>query len=180
VTNASDDPGPTDVAVRLAVAAKRFRSRLREEAGLATLGLSELQLAILIRLRDSGPSTAAALAEAEHVSQQAIAQCLTALKSENLVSASTDPNDRRKVLTSLSANGGELLNSIRTSRDTWLNRAIDAAVAPTEQDDLHTMVELLERLADIDLTSSRPPQSPTAGTAADQRSHTATEGDNTK
>src|SRR5699024_11596441 len=110
-----------------------FRSRIREEAGLSTLGLSELRLAILIRLRDTGPSTAAALAEAEHVSQQAIAQCLNALKSENLVSASTDPNDRRKVLTSLSANGGELPNSIRTSRDTWLNRAIDAAVAPTEQ-----------------------------------------------
>ena len=180
MTNSSDDTGTADVAVRLAVAAKRFRSRLREEAGLATLGLSELRLAVLIQLRDSGPSTAAALAEAEHVSQQAIAQCLTALKSEDLVSASADPNDRRKVLTGLSDNGRELLNSIRASRDIWLNRAIDAAIAPTERDDLHKMVELLERLADIDLTPSRTLRGTSAGTATHPQSHTAPEGDNTK
>lgn len=168
--------------MRLAVAAKRFRSRIREESGLSTLGLSELRLAILIRLRDTGPSTAADLAEAEHVSQQAIAQCLTALKSDELVSSGTDPNDRRKILMSLSGSGRELLDTIRASRDTWLSRAIEAAVDPAERPELDKSIELLERLADIDLTPRHGGQSHPAPTglrsAENNAENTVAEEDN--
>lgn len=180
MTNTSSEPATAEVAVRLAVAAKRFRSRIREESGLSTLGLSELRLAILIRLRDSGPSTAADLAEAEHVTQQAIAQCLTALKSDELVSSDTDPNDRRKVLMSLSDSGGELLATIRASRDTWLSRAIEAAVGPEERAALDKSIELLERLADIDLTPRPLGQPHPAPTGADRAENTVMEEDNTK
>ena len=165
--------------MRLAVAAKRFRSRIREEAGLSTLGLSELRLAVLIRLRDTGPSTAAALAEAEHVSQQAIAQCLNALKSDELVTSEADPSDRRKVLTNVTETGRELLNTLRVSRDTWLNRAIEAGVDPAERGELDKAVELLERLADIDLASPPTGRQPHAA-GTEKTNHSATEEDSTK
>ena len=77
------DPGTT--AVRLAVAIKRLRARLREATSASMPGLPISQLTILQHLRNGGPTTAAALATAEHVSQQAIAQNLKKLKDAGLV-----------------------------------------------------------------------------------------------
>src|SRR5689334_4284581 len=85
-------------AMRLAVAIKRLRARLREVAPASAAGLPIAQLAILQRLRTAGPATAAALAIAEHVSQQAIAQNLSALKHAGLVAVAADPTDGRKRL----------------------------------------------------------------------------------
>src|SRR5579872_7567566 len=86
------------LAVRLAVAIKRLRGRLREAAWASGVELPIAHLALLKRLRDGGPSTAAVLAVGEHVSHQAIAQSLAALKRLGLVSAAPDPSDGRKSL----------------------------------------------------------------------------------
>jgi DNA-binding MarR family transcriptional regulator len=144
-------------AVRLAVALQRLRARLREEAGATATGLSISQLAILQRLL-AGPATAATLAAAEHVSQQAIAQSLTTLKAEGLVRSRPDPSDGRKVVLSVTPSGRRLVERIVASRDAWLVRAIDAAVAADERPALATAIELLERLAgvDTDAPGARP------------------------
>ena len=71
---------PDPVALRLAMAIKRLRARLQEAAPASSTGLPMSQLTILHRLRVAGPTTAAALAAAEHISQQAVAQNLAALK----------------------------------------------------------------------------------------------------
>ena len=71
-------------AVRLAMAVSRLRSRIRIEAGIRSTGIPISQLAVLGRIIDEGPTTAAALAAGEHVTQQAIAQSLATLKERGV------------------------------------------------------------------------------------------------
>ena len=84
-----------ELAIRLALAVKRLRARLRETWPSPVQSLPTSQLAILKRLRDDGLTTAATLAVAEHVSQQAIAQQVATLRHAGLVRTARDRNDRR-------------------------------------------------------------------------------------
>jgi len=124
---------------------------MREESGATSTGLSTSQLAIIGRLRLDGPATAASLAAAEHVSQQAIAQSVAPLKAEGIVRSDPDPADGRKTLLSLTGAGLAKREAIIASRDSWLTRAIDATVSAEERDALDTAIQFLERLADADL-----------------------------
>jgi DNA-binding MarR family transcriptional regulator len=138
------------LAVRLAVAIKRLRGRLREAAWASGVELPIAQLAIIKRLRDGGPTTAAVLAAAEHVSHQAIAQNLAALKQAGLVRTAPDPGDGRKSLVHITAAGTRLFESAVASRDAWLAHAIEQSMAPGERAALEQCIHLLERLADAD------------------------------
>ncbi len=137
-------------AVRLAVAVKRLRGRLREVTLAGATDLSLTELSIIRRLRQDGPATAATLAASEHVSQQAIAQNLSELKSTGLVQADLDPTDGRKRLISVTDEGNRLFDSVSALRDAWLADAIDATVSESELPALDKAIELLERLADAD------------------------------
>ena len=99
-------------AVRLAMAVSRLRSRIRIEAGVRSTGIPISQLAVLARIIDEGPTTAAALAAGEHVTQQAIAQSLATLKERGLVEKQADPSDGRKSLVSATAAGRKLRESL--------------------------------------------------------------------
>jgi DNA-binding MarR family transcriptional regulator len=134
-------------AVRLAVAIKRLRNRLREAAGASATGLPIAQLALIKRLRDGGPAAATTLAAQEHVTQQAIAQQVAALTRAGLVRAAPDPNDRRKRLIRVTPAGHRLFEAALASRNAWLGRAIDATVSARERPALEKAIELLERLA---------------------------------
>jgi DNA-binding MarR family transcriptional regulator len=112
------------------------------------MGLTLSQLGILNRLRRDGPATAASLAAAEHVSQQAIAQSLTGLKQAGLVESTPDPADRRKCLLEVTDAGHALIGSILASRNAWLVRAVEQTIGPSERDALDSAIALLERLAD--------------------------------
>ena len=101
---------------------------------------------------EDGPTTAAALAGAEHVSQQAIAQNLAPLKAAGYVDATPDPHDGRKSLISATPAGRRLRESLHQSREAWLARAIEATVCEQERPALGKAIELLERLADADIT----------------------------
>jgi DNA-binding MarR family transcriptional regulator len=140
------------LAVDLSVALSRLRSRLREEAGASTQGLTISQLAVLQRLADNGPMTAAALAAAEHVTKQAIAQRLAAMQPGELIGTAPDPADGRKVLVVLSPVGRALLEKLHRTREAWLVRAIESELSGAERPALRTAVELLERLASADLS----------------------------
>src|SRR6185312_16899932 len=106
-----DKPRPHNEAsdaVRLATAVSRLRSRIRIESGLRSTGIPISQLAVLGRIIDEGPTTAAALAAGEHVTQQAIAQSLATLTKRGLVEKQADPSDGRKSLVTATAAGREL------------------------------------------------------------------------
>jgi DNA-binding MarR family transcriptional regulator len=138
------------MAVRLALVIKRIRARLKETRPDQAKSLPISHLAILARLRDDGPATAATLAIAEHVSQQAIAQHVAALRSAGLVKTASDPNDGRKILVSITRSGIKLFAAAAESRNVWLARAIAAEITPKEQPALIKAIELLERLASAD------------------------------
>jgi DNA-binding MarR family transcriptional regulator len=144
---AQDSP---EAAVQLSVALSRLRSRLREESGSRRTGLTVSQLAAMQRIIDAGPTTAAALAAAEHVSQQAVAQNVAALRAG--VRSAPDPDDGRKVLLSATDQGRALFARLRETREAWLARAIDAVVMPEEWAALQAAISLLERLAGADLS----------------------------
>ena len=137
--------------VRLAMAVSRLRSRIRIESGLRSTGIPISQVAVLVRIIDEGPTTAAALAASEHVTQQAIAQSLATLKERGLVQKQPDPGDGRKSLVTATATGRELIETIAASRDEWLTRAVDGALKPEERPLLREAIELLERIADVEL-----------------------------
>lgn len=147
------------MAVRLAVVIKRLRDRLRETRPDRAKQLPISHLAILKRLRDGGPTTASALAGAEHVSQQAIAQHVTALTRAGLVRAKRDPTDARKRLIHVTRAGHRLFESAADSRHAWLTRIIDAELGARNRPALERAIGLLERIAAADDTT------PTAGPA---------------
>ncbi len=140
-----------DLAIRLVLAVKRLRARLRETWPSPVQSLPTSQLAILKRLRDDGPTTAATLAVAEHVSQQAIAQRMTALRQAKLVRTAHDPTDGRKTVISITKRGLKLFDAVAASRNAWLMRAIASQVPAKEQAALAKAIELLERLASADV-----------------------------
>lgn len=120
---------------------------------MTSSGFTISQLAILQRILNEGQVTAASLALAEHVSQQAIAQSVAALKEAGLVKGERDATDGRKVLMSATPAGQDLFESLMASRRAWLVRAIDKVIGPDERQDLDVAIELLERLAGADLSS---------------------------
>jgi DNA-binding MarR family transcriptional regulator len=138
-------------AVELSVVISRLRSRLRDEAGTRRTGLTISQLAVLDRVLNRGPITAAAIASAEHVSQQAITQSLVTLKEKGLIKSRRDQRDRRKWLIEATERGRRLFDSLLESREAWLVRAIDTVIAPEERAALAKAIQLLDRLADADL-----------------------------
>ncbi|XHM96210.1 MarR family winged helix-turn-helix transcriptional regulator [Peterkaempfera sp. SMS 1(5)a] len=143
-------PAPT--AQRLQDAMTRLRARLRSESGQNATGLTATQLGVLASVVREGPVTAAGLAAAEHVSAQAIAQSLAVLKAAGLVHSEPDPQDGRKKLISADASAAELVDRLLSGRATFLARAIDQMVAPEERAIVEKAIELLERLAEADLS----------------------------
>src|ERR1700722_9173617 len=144
-----DHQDTAETAVRL------LRAGSREGASVTSTGLSVAQVSIFSRLVHEGPVTAASLAVAEHVSQQAIAQSLAGLKAGGLVSVTPDPADGRKSLLEVTAAGRALYETIMASRDDWLIRAIESAVIPDERTRLDQAITLLERLGQVDLRGTR-------------------------
>ena len=142
------NPGADPLAMRLAVAIKRLRGRFREAAWAGGVEPPIAQVSVLKRLRTEGPTTASALASAEHVTPQAIAQTLAPLKRSGLVRSAADPTDGRKSVISITPAGNRLYESAIASRDAWLARAIESVVSPRERASLEKAIELLERLAE--------------------------------
>src|SRR5579862_9433431 len=91
------------------------------------------QASVLSRLDREGPLTTSALAAAERVRPQSMAQTLAELESDGLISRRPDPGDRRQVLIELSASGRERLAAERGKRDDWLADAIATELSAEEQ-----------------------------------------------
>jgi DNA-binding MarR family transcriptional regulator len=105
------------------------------------------QASVLGRLEREGPLTTSALAAAERVRPQSMAQTLAELEADGLISRMPDPGDRRQVLIELSASGRERIAAERGKRDDWLAAAIAEELNPEEQRTLLQAVPLLGRLS---------------------------------
>lgn len=133
----------TPIASDLGLVIGRLTRRLRREHSF-----SMAQTAVLGRLDREGARTTSALALAERVKPQSMAQTLAELVGEGFVARRPDPDDRRQTLIELTPLGLETLERERARREGWLAQAIDETLSPEERELLAGVVPLLGRLAD--------------------------------
>jgi DNA-binding MarR family transcriptional regulator len=105
------------------------------------------QASVLSRLDREGAQTTSALAAAERIRPQSMAQTLLELENDGLISRRPDQNDRRRVLIELTGPGRERLREDRRRREGWLAESIATTLSAEEQRTLIDALPLLRRLA---------------------------------
>lgn len=131
------------LASELRVVIGQIVRRLRAEHGF-----SLSQGAVLGRLDREGTSSIGALAVAEHVRPQSMAQIVCDLEALGLIARRPDPTDGRRVLVDLTEVGIQALAEDRRKREGWLALAIADDLSSEDQEVLMRAVALLRRLAD--------------------------------
>lgn len=106
------------------------------------------QATVLSRLGREGPQTTSALAAAERVRPQSMAQTIAELAADELVARHPDPADGRQILIELTEQGRDRLHEERRRREGWLAEAIAAELTAEEQQVLIAAVPLLRRLSE--------------------------------
>ncbi|MGW1738070.1 MarR family winged helix-turn-helix transcriptional regulator [Nocardia sp. NPDC001965] len=134
-----------EIAGDLRVVLGRLLRRLRAQTEGSDLTKS--QSAVLVRLEQSGPATATALADAEGMRPQSMAKIVRALAEAGLITGSPDPGDGRKTLLALSEAARAEFRTGRRAKQDWLTRTIDAELTAAEIDRLADSIELLARIA---------------------------------
>ena len=137
-----------EAATELMKAMTRLRARLRAESAPSEMPWTWSQLMTLTRIVQEGPTTTSALAQAEHVRRQSMAETVAALRADGLITSDQDPNDGRKMLISATPKGRELSKNIPAAREAWLEGALRALLEPSEQQTLLKAAALMNRIAD--------------------------------
>lgn len=106
------------------------------------------QVSVLKRLDREGVMTCGALAQADRVRPQSMSTILSALEAQGLVARRADPDDRRRVVMSLTSAGELALQGVRRLREEQLGRAIEDNLTVEEQQTLIDALQLIERLVD--------------------------------
>jgi len=134
----------TASASDLRLAIGRLVRRMRAEH---TFSIS--QLTVLGRLEREGARTTSALALAEGVRPQSMAETISDLVEQGFAERRPDPGDRRQTLIELTELGRETLARERERREGWLAAAIAGGLSAAEQETLAQAVPLLGRLAEM-------------------------------
>ncbi len=92
--------------------------------------------------------TAGDLASLQRTQPQSLTRVLAELEAEGLLTREQDPDDRRRIILTITRAGTELLVRTMRDRDTWLASAIESALTPTERELLRLATPLMDRLAD--------------------------------
>ena len=137
-----------EAATELMKAMTRLRARLRAESAPTDMPWTWSQLTTLARIVQEGPTTTSALAQAEHVRRQSMAETLAALQVDGLITSDPDPNDGRKTLITATRKGRALSKNIPAAREAWLNIAIQSLLDPVEQQTLRKAAAVMNRIAD--------------------------------
>lgn len=131
------------VASELRVVLGQLMRRLRAEHRF-----SLAHGAVLGRLDREGARSTSDLAAAERVRPQSMAQTVSELEADRLISRRPDPADGRRALLELTDKGRQTLEADRHQREGWLIQAIADGFCEQEQQALAQAVPLLTRLAD--------------------------------
>jgi DNA-binding MarR family transcriptional regulator len=100
----------------------------------------------LARLERGGPMTAADLAKLEQISPQSIGATLAGLQRRGMIARSSDPEDGRRILMSVTKAGLQALGDRRNETVAHLAAALRDGFTETEIQQLVGLVALLERL----------------------------------
>ena len=133
------------LAGELRIIIGKLRRRLREEAHLGDVSMS--QASVLSRLERDGPATASSLARAEGMRPQSMAATVLALTEARLVTGAPDPLDGRQTILTLTDSCRAWIASSRAAREDWLARTMETRLTPAEVTELDKAVTLLKRLA---------------------------------
>lgn len=136
----------SDLAAQLRTVLSKLKRRLREHGGQENLTPS--QVSVLLRLEKDGAATASGLARAEGMRPQSMSSIITSLQDAGLVGSSSDPNDGRQTLMSLSEKCEKLLRESRAARQDWLTTTILQKLSAQEQQKLSAALKLLGRLTE--------------------------------
>ncbi|WP_329459863.1 MarR family winged helix-turn-helix transcriptional regulator [Streptomyces sp. NBC_01497] len=139
-----------ETAAELTKAMTRLRARLRSESAPDEMPWTWSQLTTLGRVVEEGPTTTSALAQAEHVRRQSMAETLSALRGHGLIMSEQDPDDGRKTLISATREGRALIATIPAAREAWLAGVLQRLLQPGEQQVLLRAAEIMNRIADAD------------------------------
>ncbi len=136
-------PPVPELATELRETLIRVVRRMRAEPG-PSIG----RMAILARLDRTERASISDLATAERMRPQSMAQAVRDLEQAGLTSRRPDPDDGRRVLIELTANGRETLRATRESRDTWLTEVLERDFDAAERARLAEALALLGRIAE--------------------------------
>ncbi|MFF4214570.1 MarR family winged helix-turn-helix transcriptional regulator [Streptomyces sp. NPDC001796] len=137
-----------EIAAELMKAMTRLRARLRSESAPEEMRWTWSQINTLARVVAEGSTTISALAAAEHVRRQSMAETLSALRADGLVTASQDPTDRRKTLIHATTEGRALVETMPAAREAWLEAALRTQLEADERKTLLKAAALMNRIAD--------------------------------
>ncbi|MGW0794649.1 MarR family winged helix-turn-helix transcriptional regulator [Streptomyces sp. NPDC002692] len=120
---------------------RRFRSERPEG------GLGDVALEVLTRLHKHGPQTLTELSEHDRVSPASMSQTVNRLTSAGYAVRGRDPDDRRKVLFSATAEGDALAGATRAQRNAWLDERL-RSLSPEDRAVIARAAALLSDIAD--------------------------------
>jgi DNA-binding MarR family transcriptional regulator len=149
------EPATAQTATELMKAMTRLRARLRAESAPSETSSTWSQLTTLARIVEEGPTTISALAHAEHVRRQSMAETVARLREDGLISTDQDPNDGRKVLISATRRGQAVTTTIPAAREAWLDEAIRTSLGQQERKTLLRAAGIMNRIADSDVRRAR-------------------------
>jgi DNA-binding MarR family transcriptional regulator len=131
------------VASELRVVVGQLVRRLRAEHRF-----SLSHAAVLGRLDREGARSVSDLSAAERVRPQSMAQTVSDLEADGLVTRRPDPRDGRRAMVELTVEGRTALEADRRRREGWLAREIAERLTSHEQHVLREAVEILRRLVE--------------------------------
>jgi DNA-binding MarR family transcriptional regulator len=126
-TGATREPagaGGADLGSQVRSAIGRLYRRFRSERPEG--GLGDAALEVLTRLHKHGPQTLTELSEHDRVSPASMSQTVNRLTSAGYAIRTRDPDDRRKVLFSTTAEGDKFASTARAQRNAWLDQRLQA------------------------------------------------------
>ncbi|WP_411125244.1 MarR family winged helix-turn-helix transcriptional regulator [Streptomyces sp. x-19] len=144
----SENPSPSPSAIEASRDVRAVISRLRRrilnasQAEDITLG----QASVLARLSDQGGVTASELASVEGVRHQSMTATVAALATLGLVQRNPDPDDGRRLLITLTAEGQRRVEEGRQARTEWLAGQLQAKCTEDERRAVIAAMTVLERL----------------------------------
>ena len=136
----------TDLAVarRIRAGVGAYSERIRaERAGL----LSLTQTAVLGQLYRHGAMTPGEIADRLRAKPQTLTRVLNSLEERELLTRTTDPDDRRQSLVTITDQGRGMLHAEMRPRDLFAASLIAHELTAAERDLLGIAAGLLERLA---------------------------------
>src|ERR1700691_5548940 len=146
----SAEGGVIDVT-RLRVALARLSRRLRRHE---LAGLTPTQLAALATVGRSGPMRLGDLAAVEGIAPSTLTRLVTALEDSGYVRRCADPSDARASTLTITPQGHDVLERIRTESTLVLAASLQL-LTPTQRAALADALPVLEQLAEADPGETR-------------------------